>query len=178
MSYLVITSGLCCCFSFIGGESIERGDSTGGKPISLYQLHVRGKCCLKQERNILAIIHMGRCISHHYHCFTSQPWKDSKLWTVTCITTRLQTVTVAVNWICPSRSSTDHWDANPAGGWRDEGLCVLWSTREEEGHQVSMLSQAKPGQPVSEWSCCHFNLSYSSSSYLWYQHMLIHHTFI
>lgn len=46
-------------------------------------------------------------------------------------------------------SSTDHWDANTAGGWGDEGLCVLWSAREEEGHQVSMLSRAS--QLLARW---------------------------
>lgn len=42
----------------------------------------------------------------------------------------------------PSVFLTDRWDANPAGSWGDEGLRVLWSTREEENHQVSVLSQA------------------------------------
>lgn len=50
-----------------------------------------------------------------------------------------QTPAVTIN--SASLSSADHWDANAAGGWRDEGLRVLWSTREEEGRQVSLVSQ-------------------------------------
>ena len=102
-------------------------------------------------------------------------------WTTCCSILHiacLQTPTVTINPTSPSPSSTDCWDANTARGWRDEGLRVLWSAREEEGHQVSMLSQAsqllkKTNKPFyfrrlllqnSQFSCCHFILSYSTVS--------------
>lgn len=92
-----------------------------------------------------------------------------------------QKPTVTINMISPSLSSTDHWDANSAGSRRDEGLRVLWSAREEESHQVSMLSQpsqllAKMNCPSflfffhlcelllqrSQLSCCHFLFSHTA----------------
>lgn len=92
-----------------GGESIKRGDGTGGKPLSLYQLHVRGKYFKNELRNQL------------------QP------------TITLSEQQASVNLVSPSLSSTDHWDANTAGSTGDEGLRVPWSAGEEEGHQVSVL---------------------------------------
>lgn len=143
-------------FSFTGGESIERGDSTGGKPLPSHQLHVRGKHFVKAvnlSRNILAI---SWC---HNDCFMSQNWIEQSLATlqgalrvykisaaffqVTCPLTPTLTINL------PSPSSKDHWDANTAGGRGDEGLRVLWSAREEKGYQVSMLSQAN--QLLARW---------------------------
>lgn len=59
------------CFSFAGGERIDTRDHTGGKPISSYQLHVRGEYlkmivadCCPMEGTIVTTSPTAGCITH------------------------------------------------------------------------------------------------------------------